>query len=189
MLVLTPRGGNDDGRSHGERKSDRRDDAAHPWRSRRSADRSTRRATAGRRRPGRRWRRRVSRSPGCRKISAAPARIWPTASPCCARRDASLLAVPLAETLLAGWLLSRGGIAAPKGAMTCGPAREGDRLTLAGNGTLERRAALRSVRQGRQASGRARAPRQWRRCRCSRRCVAAAHCRRHEHRRRSSQCA
>jgi len=44
--------------------------------------------------------------------------------------------VPLAETLLAGWLLSRAGIAAPKGAMTCGPARQGDRLMLAGNGTL-----------------------------------------------------
>src|SRR5262245_11805548 len=52
-------------------------------------------------------------------------------------------AVPLAETLLAGWLLSRAGIEAPKGAMTCGPAREGDRLTLAGNGTLS--GALRSV--------------------------------------------
>jgi acyl-CoA dehydrogenase len=45
-------------------------------------------------------------------------------------------AVPLAETLLAGWLLSRAGIAAPKGAMSCGPAREGDLLTLAGNGAL-----------------------------------------------------
>jgi acyl-CoA dehydrogenase len=45
-------------------------------------------------------------------------------------------ALPIAETLLAGWLLSRAGIAAPKGAMTCGPAREGDRLMLAGNGTL-----------------------------------------------------
>ena len=52
-------------------------------------------------------------------------------------------AVPLAETLLAGWLLSRAGIAAPKGAMTCGPAREGDRLTLAGNGSLS--GALRSI--------------------------------------------
>ncbi len=52
-------------------------------------------------------------------------------------------AVPLAETLLAGWLLSRAGIAAPKGAMTCGPAREGDRLTLAANGTLS--GSLRSV--------------------------------------------
>ena len=81
-------------------------------------------------------------------------------------------AVPLAETLLAGWLLSRAGIAAPKGAMTCGPAREGDRLTLAGNGTLERRAARRSLRQGRQAPGRAGAPRQWRLGRGSRRRVA-----------------
>jgi acyl-CoA dehydrogenase len=53
------------------------------------------------------------------------------------------VAVPLAETLLAGWLLSRAGIAAPKGAMTCGPAREGDRLTLAGNGALS--GSLRSV--------------------------------------------
>jgi acyl-CoA dehydrogenase len=52
-------------------------------------------------------------------------------------------AIPLAETLLAGWLLSRSGIAAPKGAMSCGPAREGDRLTLAGNGALS--GSLRSV--------------------------------------------
>ena len=53
------------------------------------------------------------------------------------------LAVPLAETLLAGWLLARAGIPAPKGAMTCAPARDGDRVTLAGNGTLS--GALRSV--------------------------------------------
>ena len=52
-------------------------------------------------------------------------------------------AVPIAETLLAGWLLSRAGISAPKGAMTCGPAREGDRLTLGGNGALS--GSLRSV--------------------------------------------
>jgi acyl-CoA dehydrogenase len=52
-------------------------------------------------------------------------------------------AVPLAETLLAGWLLSRAGIAAPKGAMSCGPAREGHRLTLAGNGALS--GSLRSI--------------------------------------------
>jgi acyl-CoA dehydrogenase len=45
-------------------------------------------------------------------------------------------ALPLAETLLAGWLLTRAGIPSPKGAMTCGPTREGDRLTLAANGTL-----------------------------------------------------
>ena len=53
------------------------------------------------------------------------------------------LAMPLAETLLAGWLLSRAGIAAPKGAMACGPARDGDKLTLAGNGTLS--GSLRAV--------------------------------------------
>jgi acyl-CoA dehydrogenase len=53
------------------------------------------------------------------------------------------VALPLAETLLAGWLLARAGIASPKGAMTCGPARDGERLTLAGNGTLS--GALRSV--------------------------------------------
>jgi len=52
-------------------------------------------------------------------------------------------ALPIAETLLAGWLLSRAGIAAPKGAMTCGPAREGDRPMLSGNGTLS--GALRAV--------------------------------------------
>ena len=53
------------------------------------------------------------------------------------------LAVPLAETLLAGWLLARAGIPVPKGAMTCAPARDGDRVTLAANGTLS--GALRSV--------------------------------------------
>ena len=52
-------------------------------------------------------------------------------------------AVPLAETLLAGWLLAQAGIASPKGTMTCGPARDGEKLTLASNGTLS--GALRSV--------------------------------------------
>jgi acyl-CoA dehydrogenase len=52
-------------------------------------------------------------------------------------------AVPLAETLLAGWLLTRAGIVSPKGAMSCGPARDGEKLTLAGNGTLS--GSLRSV--------------------------------------------
>ena len=40
------------------------------------------------------------------------------------------LPVPLAETLLAGWLLARAGIAAPAGAMTVAPARPRDRITL-----------------------------------------------------------
>src|SRR5262245_45048944 len=43
-------------------------------------------------------------------------------------------ALPLAETLLAGWLLSKAGIASPKGAMTCAAARDGDTLTLSRNG-------------------------------------------------------
>jgi acyl-CoA dehydrogenase len=45
-------------------------------------------------------------------------------------------ALPLAETLLAGWLLGRAGIVSPKGLMTCAPTRDGEKLTLAGNGTL-----------------------------------------------------
>jgi acyl-CoA dehydrogenase len=53
------------------------------------------------------------------------------------------VAVPLAETLLAGWLLARAGIASPKGPMTCAPARDGEKLTLAGNGSLS--GSLRSV--------------------------------------------
>jgi len=53
-------------------------------------------------------------------------------------RQAGRFAVPfaLAETLLAGWLLSRAGIAAPKGAMTCGPTRDGDVVTLDKSGRL-----------------------------------------------------
>jgi acyl-CoA dehydrogenase len=58
-------------------------------------------------------------------------------------------AVPLAETLLAGWLLARAGIASPKGAMTCGPVRDGDTLTLGANGTLS--GTLRSVPFARDA--------------------------------------
>jgi acyl-CoA dehydrogenase len=51
--------------------------------------------------------------------------------------------LPLAETLLAGWLLAQAGIPSPKGAMSCGPTREDDRVVLAGNGTLAGR--LRAV--------------------------------------------
>src|SRR5262249_49232719 len=56
-------------------------------------------------------------------------------------REAGRGAVPLrvAETLLAGWLLSQAGIPSPKGAMSCGPARQGDRLVLKANGTLSGR--------------------------------------------------
>jgi alkylation response protein AidB-like acyl-CoA dehydrogenase len=52
-------------------------------------------------------------------------------------------ALPLAETLLAGWLLAKAGIASPRGAMTCAPVREGERLTLSGSGTLS--GALRAI--------------------------------------------
>jgi acyl-CoA dehydrogenase len=44
--------------------------------------------------------------------------------------------VPLAETLIAGWLLARAGIAAPAGAMTVAPARPRDRITLNADGTV-----------------------------------------------------
>ncbi|NKB56322.1 MAG: acyl-CoA dehydrogenase [Alphaproteobacteria bacterium] len=44
--------------------------------------------------------------------------------------------VPLAETLLAGWLLSRAGIVVPPGAMTIAPARRGEQLTLGNDGAL-----------------------------------------------------
>ena len=47
--------------------------------------------------------------------------------------------MPIAETLLAGWLLSRAGIAAPGGAMTVAPARPGDVVTLNADGTLSGR--------------------------------------------------
>src|SRR5450631_236493 len=44
--------------------------------------------------------------------------------------------VPLAETLIAGWLLARAGISAPAGAMTVAPARPRDRITLNADGSL-----------------------------------------------------
>jgi acyl-CoA dehydrogenase len=53
------------------------------------------------------------------------------------------LALPLTETLLAGWLLARGTIAPPQGALTCAPTRPGDRVVLSSAGTLSGR--LRAV--------------------------------------------
>ncbi|MGJ5175461.1 acyl-CoA dehydrogenase family protein [Bradyrhizobium oligotrophicum] len=50
------------------------------------------------------------------------------------------LPVPLAETLLAGWLLQQGGIASPDGIMTIAPAGPKDRITLNADGTLSGRA-------------------------------------------------
>jgi acyl-CoA dehydrogenase len=52
-------------------------------------------------------------------------------------------ALPIAETMLAGWLLAQGKLAAPKGAMTCAPTRPQDKVTLALNGRLNGR--LRAV--------------------------------------------
>ncbi len=49
------------------------------------------------------------------------------------------LAVPLAETLTAGWLLARAGITAPAGAMTVAPARPLDRIQFNADGTLNGR--------------------------------------------------
>ncbi len=47
--------------------------------------------------------------------------------------------VPLAETLLAGWLLSRANLSSPQGQMTVAPTRPADRITLNADGTLSGR--------------------------------------------------
>ena len=44
--------------------------------------------------------------------------------------------VPLAETLVAGWLLSRAGLDSPAGAMTVAPSRPRDRVSLGADGML-----------------------------------------------------
>ena len=59
------------------------------------------------------------------------------------------LPIPLGETLLAGWLLSRAGIASPDGAMTVAPARPNERVTANPDGTLSGR--LRGVPFAREA--------------------------------------
>jgi acyl-CoA dehydrogenase len=50
------------------------------------------------------------------------------------------IAVPLAETMLAGWLLEQAGIASPQGEMTIAPASPKDRITRNADGTLSGRA-------------------------------------------------
>jgi acyl-CoA dehydrogenase len=50
------------------------------------------------------------------------------------------IAVPLAETMLAGWLLAQAKITSPDGAMTVAPASPKDRITLNADGTLSGRA-------------------------------------------------
>jgi len=50
------------------------------------------------------------------------------------------VAVPLAETMLAGWLLGQAKIASPEGEMTVAPASPRDRIALNADGTLSGRA-------------------------------------------------
>src|SRR3981189_1056846 len=50
------------------------------------------------------------------------------------------VAVPLAETMLAGWLLTQAKIASPEGEMTVVPASPRDRITVNADGTLSGRA-------------------------------------------------
>jgi acyl-CoA dehydrogenase len=50
------------------------------------------------------------------------------------------IAVPLAETMLAGWLLAQAKIASPEGIMTVAPASPKDRITLNADGSLSGRA-------------------------------------------------
>ncbi len=50
------------------------------------------------------------------------------------------LPVPLAETMLAGWLLSQARIKSPEGAMTVAPVGPRDRVTVDADGTLSGRA-------------------------------------------------
>jgi acyl-CoA dehydrogenase len=50
------------------------------------------------------------------------------------------VAVPLAETMLAGWLLAQAKIASPKGEMTVVPASPRDRIALNADGSLSGRA-------------------------------------------------
>jgi acyl-CoA dehydrogenase len=50
------------------------------------------------------------------------------------------IAVPLAETMLAGWLLSQAKMTSPEGAMTVAPASPKDRIAVGADGTLTGRA-------------------------------------------------
>ena len=59
-------------------------------------------------------------------------------------------ALPLAETLLAGWLLRCAGIGSPKGAMCCGPTRAHETVAVTSAGELKGR--LRAVPFAKEAS-------------------------------------
>jgi alkylation response protein AidB-like acyl-CoA dehydrogenase len=49
---------------------------------------------------------------------------------------AAAVSVPVAETLIAAWLLGRAGLEVPDGAMTIAPARDGDAITIDGDDRL-----------------------------------------------------
>jgi acyl-CoA dehydrogenase len=57
------------------------------------------------------------------------------------------IAVPLAETMLAGWLLAQAKIASPEGEMTVLPARPKDRITLNPERSTRSRPSQSSPRQ------------------------------------------
>ena len=76
---------------------------------------------------------------GSRKRAAA-ARASPMASPILGVAGRYALPVPLAETMLAGWLLAQADIEAPAGAMTVAPVRPRDRISRNADGTLSGRA-------------------------------------------------
>ena len=50
------------------------------------------------------------------------------------------IAVPLAETMLAGWLLAQAKVSSPEGEMTVAPASPKDKITLNADGSLSGRA-------------------------------------------------
>ena len=56
------------------------------------------------------------------------------------RRRPFAIAVPLAETMLAGWLLAQAKISSPEGEMTVAPASPKDRITLNADGSLSGKA-------------------------------------------------
>ena len=60
------------------------------------------------------------------------------------------VAVPLAETMLAGWLLAQAKISSPDGEMTVAPASPKDRITLNADGSLSGKCPRRAVRESRK---------------------------------------
>ena len=73
------------------------------------------------------------------------------------------LAAPLAETLLAGWLLARGGLTAPPGMMSLAPVQPGEPIQLEPDGSLRGRARAVCSRGGALRGARARRDRRARR--------------------------